>query len=308
MSNNVHITRLWPIFVAFALASGAARAGDVTATFDELPLAPESYWRGPDPNGTIDQGPYGDVNQGRFSTGGVDFVNKSELTFGSWSGFAYSNTTDITTAGYLNQFSAYTGGGHESDNYGVAFGYHDVEANLTGNDPFDPTNISQLQGLPYFTLPTGSTIEGMYVTNTTYAALSMLYGDSFAKNFGGVTGDDPDWFKLTAYGADASGHVLGASVDFYLADYRFSDNSLDYIVDDWRFMDLSALAGAERIYFNVSSSDVGLFGLNTPGYFAVDDVRYSAATVAVPEPASLASASVGSAVIAFVAWRRSRAV
>jgi hypothetical protein len=157
LPNYVHVLRFLAVLVAFSLASGGARAGEVTASFDDLPLDPDTYWRGPDPNGTIVKGPYGDVNQGRFTTGGVDFVNKSELTYGSWSGFAYSNMTDVTTAGYTNQFSAYTGGGRDSANYGVAFGYHDLEANLTGNEPFDPTNIAQLEGLPYLTLPTGAT-------------------------------------------------------------------------------------------------------------------------------------------------------
>ncbi|MDR3618905.1 MAG: DUF4465 domain-containing protein [Paludisphaera borealis] len=294
------------VVLAFSLAAGAARGGDVVATFDDLPLGPESYWRGPDPNGTIVQGQYGPVNQGSFTTGGVSFVNNSELAFGSWSGFAYSNTTDTTTPGYLNQFSAFPGTGHGGGNYGVAFGYHDLGENLTGNDAFDPKSITQLQGLPYFTLPTGAGIAGMFVTNTTYAALSMLQGDSFAKKFGGASGNDPDWFKLTAYGSDAAGNVLNTSVDFYLADYRFSDNKQDYIVKDWRYMDLSALAGAQTIYFNVSSSDVGLFGLNTPGYFAVDDLRYTVASAAVPEPSSLVMASVGVVALAGLAHRRRR--
>jgi hypothetical protein len=46
-----------------------------------------------------------------------------------------------------------------------------------------------------FTSPTPVTVTGAYFTNTTYAALSMLSGDSFAKKFGGASGDDPDWFK-----------------------------------------------------------------------------------------------------------------
>ncbi|WP_083712685.1 DUF4465 domain-containing protein [Paludisphaera borealis] len=283
--------------LAFGLAAGAAHGGGAVATFDDLPLGTDSFWRGPDPNGTVVQGPYGDVVRGSFTTGGVDFVNNYEKTFGSWSGFAYSNTTDTTTAGYLNQFSAFPGSAHSGDAYGVAFGYQDLGPDVL---------LSQLQGLPHLTLPTGAGIAGMFVTNTTYAALSMLRGDSFAKKFGGASGNDPDWFKLTAYGSDASGKVLEASIDFYLADYRFGDNKQDYIVKDWRYMDLSALAGAQTIYFNVSSSDVGLFGMNTPGYFAVDDVRYTVASAAVPEPSSLVMASVGVVALAGLAHRRRR--
>lgn len=297
-STHSHNLKSLLAVLAFGLAAGAVRGGEVVATFDDLPLAADSYWRGPDPNGVVVPGPYGDVVQGGFTTGGVDFNNNAELTYGSWSGFAYSNTTDTTTAGYLNQFSAFTGAAHSGDAYGVAFGYQELAG---------PILLSQLQGLPSLTLPAGAGIAGMFVTNTTYAALSMLQGDSFAKKFGGPSGNDPDWFKLSAYGSDSLGNVLSTSVDFYLADYRFSDNSKDYIVDDWRYMDLSALAGAQRIYFNVSSSDVGLFGMNTPGYFAVDDVRYTVASAAVPEPSSLAMASIGVVALAHLARRRRRA-
>ncbi len=299
----LHALRFMAVVAFLGFGADASRAGGVVATFDDLQLAPKSHWSGPDPNGTVVSGPYGNVVQGSFTTGGVGFANNAETTYGSWSGFAYSNTTDTTKPGYLNQFSAYTGGGHSGDNYGVAFGYHDLEENYLGNEPFDRFNVEHLAGLPQFTLPTGGGIEGLFVTNTTYAALSMLQGDSFAKKFGGASGNDADWFKLSAYGTDAAGVVLDSYVDFYLADYRSSDK---YVVSDWRYMDLSTLAGAQTIYFNLSSSDVGAFGMNTPSYFAVDDVRYTIANAAVPEPSSVVLAGVG-VIFLGVLVRRKRA-
>lgn len=270
--------------------------------FEDLPLAPESYWRGPDPNGRIVPGPYGDVILGRFESRGVGFINRSELTFGSWSGFAYSNTSDTTTPGFRNQFSASTGSGRGGGNYGVAFGHDDLEPNRSDPEPFDLTDPAHLMTLPTFVLPAGSDIAGMYVTNTTYAFLSMVRGDSSAKKFGGPTGNDPDWFRLTAYGTDASGLALPDSVEFYLADFRFADNSSDYIVNDWRFMDLSSLVGARQLHFNVSSTDVGLFGTNTPTYFAVDDIQL---VQAVPEPSSLILMGIGATGLGLVAlWKR----
>ena len=71
-------------------------------------------------------------------------------------------------------------------------------------------------------------------------------------------------------------------MDFYLADFRFADNSLDYIVRDWRFVDLSGLGVVSRLEFDLASSDSGAFGINTPAYFAMD----SLAANAVPEPAT----------------------
>jgi hypothetical protein len=238
-----------------------------------------AYWNGPVPAGTGTEEPDpwgGTVRVGSFTSGGAMFVNRYNLTFGSWSGFAYSNTKDTTTAGYLNQFSAFTGDGYGgSGNYAVGFGYADY---------LDPMSAAQLAQLPHFQIPMGLSIQSVRITNTTYVALSMLVGDSFAKKFGGATGNDPDWLKVTAYGTDAAGKPLPVSAEFYLADFRSADNTKDYIVNQWTEWDLSALKDAKDVYFNLTSTDAGEWGMNTPGYFAVDHLTLSA----VPEPTTWA--------------------
>lgn len=265
------------IFVAvlsLAASAGPTHARQEVVDFDDLTLEAESYWRGPDPNGEVTEGQYGVEVVGAFTTRGVEFVNVDEQTYGSWRGFAYSNTTDTTTPGYLNQFSAATGSGAGpgADNYGVAYGYWDLEGNLYQPTPFDAANPEHLFALPTLELPYGRSIQSASITNTTYAALSMQTGDSFAKKFGGESGDDPDWLRLIAYGTDDAGDPLGVAVEFYLADFRFENSSEDYIVSEWTDWDLSALAGARRLHFNVASTDHGIFGLNTPAYFAIDNL------------------------------------
>ena len=195
---------------------GRRRCGDRSPS-RILQFPATATWRGPALNGVDEEivdetyGYSSTICTGSFTSGGVQFVNRYNKSWGSWGGFGYSNRTDTTTAGSSNQYSAFPGSGSgNSSSYAVASGYL---------DDLDPSNASQLQKLPYVVLPDGAHIQSVYVTNTTYAALSMQTGDSFAKKFGYtyeyvngiktlVSSDDPDWFKLTVYGSDPSGNVL----------------------------------------------------------------------------------------------------
>jgi len=272
------VPRLLPMLL---LATGAwlpaapAGAEEWVADFDHLPLAPASYWNGSDLSG----GFYGDAGNQAW------FVNNYNPTFSSWDGFAYSNVNDTTTPGYGNQYAAYAGRDLSgSGNYTVAY---------------DPS-ASGFGAPPAVTLadPVPQVIAGASFTNTTYAGLDMLQGSAFSKQFGGPDGTDPDWFLLEVFGVDASGGQTGP-VEFYLADYRFSDNAQDYIVDDWQHVDLTPLGEVTGLEFRLSSSDTGQFGMNTPAYFAVDGVT------ALPEPSTalmlLAAAGVG-----LLWWKRRR--
>jgi len=221
-----------------------------------------------------------------FVSGGATFHNDfSDFGGGCcWQGFAYSQATDTTTPGFGNQHSAYAGGGAGgSATYAVGFTGGAVGA----------TGVS--------TIDFGADVElaGAFFTNTTYAALSMRDGDAFAKKFGGVSGDDPDYLKLSIRGLDGVGAVIG-TVEFYLADFRSADHSQDYIVGDWRYVDLSGLGPVHGLDFSLESSDTSFGFLDTPAYFALDDL------VVVPEPASAALLALGLGALARLR-RRTRA-
>jgi len=227
-----------PIFAGLILASPAAA---LTAGFDDLGLGVESSENG---SGL----------SGGYTSGGIFFENVYTASFDGFTGFAASTTTDDTTPGFGNQFSNITGGGAGgSDAFGIYF--------LTGN----------------IILPSVQTVVGAEFTNTTYAALSMRDGDSFAKQFGGASGDDADFFRLLVEGIDVTGTSTGV-VELMLADYRFADGSLDYILDQWTYLDLAGLGAIKELAFSLESSDLGAFGINTPQYFAIDNLT------TIPEP------------------------
>jgi hypothetical protein len=228
---------------------------------------------------------------GSFTTLGTTFNNSYNAAFDSWSGWSYSNVTNVTTPGFANQYAAYNvpGGGTGaagSANYAVAFGFPGG-----GGFPADPITVA---------LPAGMLPQSARITNTTYAALSMRDGDQFAKKFGGPSGNDPDFFRLTIRGLNAQNQATG-TVEFFLADYRFSDNSLDYILNQWATVDLTPLGvNTTTLSFSLDSSDVGPFGMNTPAYFAFDNL----VLVPIPEPAAVGLAAAAGLLAARTTRRR----
>lgn len=236
--------------LSLAILATCGAFAQTTVTFDDLTLAPDSYWSGSD-------------GSGLFFANGVTFPNEYDMQFSYWSGgFIYSNSTDVTTAGYTNDFSAYTGiGAGGSANYCVNYG-----GNL---DLVSPRVLSSID-----------------ITNTTYAALSMLNGDTFGKQFGSPNNaagnpdgtNGADFFRLLITGYDFNNDSIG-TVTFYLADYRFADSTQDYILDTWQTVDLSSLGAIRYLDFTLESSDTNSLGILTPGYFALDNLVYGYAGV-----------------------------
>jgi hypothetical protein len=218
-----------------------------TVDLENLSTGSSLFWNGSD--GT-----------GKFQSSGVTFDNNFNSGYGSWDGFVYSQKMDITTAGYGNQYSVYDGA-NGSNKFAIYYPPF-------GTDAF----CSFSNGLEY-------TINSVRVCNSTYAALTMKNGDPnyFAKKFGGTSGNDKDWFKITAIGFNAAGDSV-KSVDFYLADYRSDDNSKDYIINKWTTFDLSSLGKINKLTFRFTSTDNGDWGMNTPAYVSIDNLKYEIVT------------------------------
>ncbi len=235
---------VWLFMAIFPLVMKAQEP----ATFEDLPIGPAGIWNGSD-------------GAAGFSNGSYRFLNTYNTEYQSWSGFAYTNHTDTVTRGYDNQYSAIVGSGVEGSTiYTVAYTMYG--ATIMFDEPH--------------------AVSGLYATNSTYAYWSMAEGDDFSKKFGGASGADPDFFRLLITGYDADGDSVGRVI-FYLADFR-SENSADhFIVDDWKWVDLSPLGELGSLKFSLESSDVGSWGMNTPGYFCIDNVGLkSTATPTAP--------------------------
>lgn len=221
-------------------------AAQTTADFENFNIGVDSFLNGNDGNGG-------------FQDGNIFLSNSFNAAWQAWSGWGISSMTDTLTPGYLNEFSAITGSGYNSTTYATAY--------VTDGSKLE------LQGAA-----AGGLVQGFYITNTTYAYLSMRDGDGFAKKFGGLTGDDADYLLLTIK-KYKDGVLASDSVDFYLADFRFSDNSQDYIVKNWQYVDLTSLGNVDSLMFSMRSTDNSSFGMNTPAYFCMDDFTTADYTV-----------------------------
>lgn len=242
---KMKITSMLMLFVGFFV--GDVTGQTTTIDFNELNLEQESFFNGYG---------FGATTEG-WTSQNAKFNTKE---FGP--GWSYSNIDDTTTAGFMNQFAAITGTGVGGNgNYAIG-------------TSFDPNGA-------LINLTNARVIETLFVTNTTYAALSMANGDQFTERFGGndQSRDDPDFFKVTFTGFLSEAET--GSVDFYLSDYRFPDNASDYIVDKWTLVNLQALGLADSIGISFEGSrNDPVFGLSTPAYVAIDNLVFSSA----PEP------------------------
>ena len=233
------------LLIALSFLGLSAASVAQVANFDAIELDSTGVWNGSD-------------LYGAYQEEGFSFENTYDTDWAFWaSGFAISSVTDSTTAGYANMYGVISGAALSGENFAVATNYASVSVET-------------------------KVVDGFYINNGTYAALSMLNGDSFAKKFGGESGDAADWFKVSVIGKLNS--VVTDTVEFYLADYRFEDNTEDYIVADWTWVDLNTLGNVTELSFELSSSDNGDWGMNTPAFFCIEDLMVN--TVGVEELAS----------------------
>ncbi|MDZ4747874.1 MAG: DUF4465 domain-containing protein [Saprospiraceae bacterium] len=223
--------------VVFCLPSGYTQT---MAGFENFNLKPGEYLNNASP-------------ETGFRSGSIELPNFYDAEFNYWAGWAVSADTNTITPGFLNQYSSISGAGAlGTSTYCIGYIYDPIIVRL------QPNSI-------------GKPMIGMYINNSTYTYLSMRDGDSFAKKFGGETGLDPDFLLLTIK-KYSGGAIDDDSINIYLADYRFPQSKRDYILSDWTYIDLTKLGEVDSLELRMTSSDVGIFGMNTPAYVCIDQV------------------------------------
>lgn len=209
---------------------------EANITFEDVDLQGKTYYDGSDGAGLI-------ATAEKFS-----FMNYNPG--GYWYGFGVSATrSDIYTGNYKDdsQFNSVVAGGMQSEKFAVCY-YNEYQANNSDEYPeiYAEDNIKP---------------EYAYITNTAYTVKSMTEGDTFSKKF-----DETDWLKLTIIGLDKDDNETGEPVEFYLA----KDGN---IVTEWTKVDLTSLGVCSHIRFTMDSSDKSYGYMNTPAYFALDNMK-----------------------------------
>lgn len=208
-------------------------------TFENVALDSTGYWNGSDFSG-------GKTIDGAFFVN--DYVFDSLYNYGYCNGgFYFSSNTDKQTRGYQNQYSVYADGGADNSKQ-FAVLYYSAWSAQNSRIQFDkavsPKSVS--------------------LNNSTYTYWSLKEGDAIAKACA-----DGDWFKVTIIGQN--GDTRTDSIDFYLADFR---DGKTFICDTWTAIDLSSLGAVTDLYFTFDGTDQGDWGLNTPAYVCLDNLKY----------------------------------
>lgn len=194
-------------------------------------------------------------------------VHGSISDYSYWYGFTASNSTDnaYQSNTLLYQYSNMAKGGILLNEDGT------IKTNDFGA-PVSGKEMPYLVGFPkseiMFINNESYELVGAFFNLNIYTFYSILYGDGYARAF--TEGDE---LTLTVHGVDK--YENEKSLDITLA--SFNDGCLT-AATNWKYVDLSSLGTVEEIYFTMSSTDSGQWGMNTPAYFCLDKLTVKKTT------------------------------
>ncbi|MCD8176523.1 MAG: DUF4465 domain-containing protein [Tannerellaceae bacterium] len=242
-----------------------------------------SYPAGSDPYGVNE---YGDNFYSTYSTPFIYYTDpESQLRFGinegtaTWTnppytsyeyyygGIGLSRYNDLSDVTYTNQLSVYAGvngipgpGYGGSEGFAVVFGYSDQSNNIEA---------------PYVIFADNKPADfvSMQVCNTVYTRDVILNGNKIENGQANSLPNTKGWFYIDITGYRLSGAPVTSR--YYLADYGNQSGELNGIREGWNEVDLSAFTNVYKLEFSMGGSDNDpIYGLNTPAYFAMDNLTF----------------------------------
>jgi hypothetical protein len=244
---------------------GVINAGEpyITADFENMLSSNNTYeiTTSTTPNVTTDaSGDYHKV----YTDNGISFQGLG-LYGGSFSiGWGLSNLSDTSSS--TNSYASACLRGVEGENTTYLTAYYSDYAGTQ-----EHCTIAKTDSSIFFP-------KGIYVNNSKATFDYILSGRASS------SWTDTSWFKITATGYDNNNNITGTS-EKYLADYRQDSNGeVLGAINEWSYMDLTALGQCKKIKFTLTSTDANEYGLLVPAYFCVDRFMYSNSA---PTPSSI---------------------
>ncbi len=173
---------------------------------------------------------------------------------------------------YHNQCSVYNvnstdganqgAGADGSNTFGICFGYKDNNS-MSGRSRLSFTNRAEFP------------LVSVDFCNSSYVYGTLMEGNPFGSHPDKNIKEAKGWFMVEVYGFDASNNPVngGKPVQFYLCDYRDGSATATETISTWKTCDLSALGKVNAIEIDLKGSDYGTYGLNTPSYVCIDNLR-----------------------------------
>lgn len=270
------------LFTAVVLASSAVYAAMPVYRLD-LSDNSISY----DENEVWD-GIYG--NESLYADGFV-FSHTAPYGSGYYEGFIASRNTDTANyydaAGWTaNQWGCMAKGGVDLDSE-PSFNVQAIEGKPFLINYYSSYSFTTGEyGTSYITLEENNSFspEGIYVCNAPWGYYGCTVGDGFAQPLA----EEGGYYKVTFNGVNIEEQTT-KSIDFYLAERRYSDRNGDGVINDadsftldhWAWCDLSEMGEIHTLYITMDSSDKGDYGMNTATLVCLDGLTVVAPTGAV---------------------------
>lgn len=161
--------------------------------------------------------------------------------YGAWEGFTISKVASDT----LNQFACAAKGGVAGVGTPFMVAYQGMKS---------PTMFFDGEYTP---------LE-VQICQSAYTLTSIKNGDGFAKKF-----TKQDTLTLMIAGLDGEQNETNKVVYYLAVDSVFNEA--------WTKVDLSSIGKCMGLSFSLTSTDIGEYGMNTPGYFALDAMKIAGA-------------------------------